>query len=182
MRQKDNNFQRRRDDINKHYHRLRNAAVDSRPFPFFGEFLRLPSMQSMLFNPEAGKHILRRLKYPDTTAALQKDLVEWEQSRSQKLSGILGFDDWQGANDGELHPTKRWTARFRCKACDAARPGGCFDDAGLSYVEVCNHSCVYAETEAPEGKGEYWNIDQFEADTKVRIWINPRSVCPAGVC
>ncbi|KAJ3477400.1 hypothetical protein NLI96_g10489 [Meripilus lineatus] len=159
----ESDFQGRRKDIQKHYDRVRNTDL-LRPLPAFDEFLKLPTMQLMLNNSAAGKHILRELKHVAVVTLLENDLKRWEEGIREKLAETLGFVGWKSSNINKLHPTKRWAARFRCKSCDAAKTKGCFDDKGMGFLDVCQHVC--GETKKGGKKKEKWSAEFFEADTK----------------
>lgn len=157
-------YQSRRDDVEKHYYRLKSADA-KQVLPTLPEFRKLSVMKVMQERAPDATNISKDLRNsPLIDKLLKEDLERWREGARAGLAAVLGFPGWRTASKKRLHPVDRLTARFVCKKC-AQVPRKHGEERSLDFAAVCRHRCPHLDKK--QRAREEWNPHKFEPDTKV---------------
>ncbi|KAF9806262.1 hypothetical protein IEO21_08751 [Rhodonia placenta] len=104
-------YQSRRDDVEKHYYRLKSADANQ-VLPTLPEFRKLTVMKVMQERAPDATDISKDLRNsPLIDKLLKEDLERWREGARVGLAAVLGFPGWRTASKKRLHPVDRLTAR-----------------------------------------------------------------------
>jgi hypothetical protein len=163
-RQEEHAYRQRRNDVEKHYNRLRSEQV-AKPLPSLLTFRKLPIVHSLQSKAASASIVPQSIQgSPLVLALLQDELETWREQARSDLGAALGYPGWKTPSSTKLHPVDRLTARFQCQNCQTVavkyQEDGCLDFAG-----ACAHQCI-----RPKDKRKaklVWIANQFVKDDKV---------------
>ena len=161
-REHESSYRLRREDVKKHYDRLRSSKTKE-VLPTLAQFRLLPFINILQTRPTTAANTTGDSQQSELLADLiQSDLKTWRERTKEAFATKLGYSNWKSASKNKLHPVDRLTARFKCMKCHKeSNADGCLDFAG-----VCGHVCLRLDWN--KRTREKWNIDQFEKDERVR--------------
>lgn len=159
-------------EIKTHYNRLRSSHSDT-ILPNLTEFRGLPIIHlfqgAKTISDQNSSGISTTLdKNPLVSKVLTEQLNDWKRKARDELGAILGFPSWQTSNKHLVHPVERFTARFKCRACNSVALRYAADEC-LDFQGVCTHECTVQKGKK-KGKGKAvnkWNAEKFYKDEQV---------------
>ncbi|KAF9265624.1 hypothetical protein L218DRAFT_1075713 [Marasmius fiardii PR-910] len=160
-REHEDNYRKARDNVVKHYNRLRTAKQET-PLPTLERFRELPIIAQLQKNARSEVNLDTELKSSVITSLLNTQLEEWRTKTMDHLGTLIGQPaGWRSASTKILHPVQRVTARFKCGRCKRLEmkyvEHECLDLAG-----VCTHQCRSEKN----GNILNWNVEKFITDEK----------------